>query len=119
MELTNELVDFAVHEFNAYPRFIAAMRTKPPYLPEGQVWPPKWVLKPTTDKDGPMVMTRKKFLKNLCILYLLGVKGLATANLDDLFPRDPVLREGWLCNLTNRRDFKRFLRQVCSCMCAF
>ena len=38
---------------------------------------------------------------------------MSSTNLEDMFSRDPVLREQWLCNLTTFRDMKRFLRQVC------
>ena len=108
--LTDELVDFAVQEFNHYPNFLRAHRNRPPYIPPDRVWPPLWVNE--TGRDGPMHLDRKGFIKHICILYLLGVKGLATANLDDLFSRDPIMREEWLCKITTRRDIRRFIRQV-------
>lgn len=64
-----------------------------------------------------MTLNRKQFLKYILCLYLLGVKGLQNANLDEMFSKDPVLREQWLCDITNRRDMRRFLRQVCACVC--
>ena len=59
-----------------------------------------------------MHIDRKQFLKYVCILYLLGVKGMQQRNLDDMFSRDPIMREDWLCRVTNRRDMGRFIRQV-------
>ena len=60
-----------------------------------------------------MILTAKEYLKYIAILYLLGVKGLQSANLDDLFSTDPILGEPWLRRATNRHDLGRFLRQVC------
>ena len=108
--LTDELVDFAVLEFNAYPTFLAATRQRPPYVPDRYEWPPKWVS--DTGRDGRMKINRVQFLKFIMILYLLGAKGLHNANLNDLFSNDPILREEWLCRLTTRRELGRFLRQV-------
>ena len=66
-----------------------------------------------------MVITCKEFLRYLCVIYLLGVKGLASANLKDLFSNDPFMREPWLCKVTTLRDLRRFIRQVCAraCLC--
>ena len=89
--LTDELVEFATNEFNHYPKTLAAMRARPFYIPAHLEWPPKWVNK--TDRDGPMKLTPKQFLKYLGILYLLGAKCLQSCSLDDLFSRDPVMRE--------------------------
>ena len=103
-----------VTEFNHYPRVLAATRQRPPYVPERYQWPPKWVT--DTGRDGYMVITKNVFLR-LCILYLLGVKGLGSSNLKDLFSRDPFMSEEWLCTVTNLRDLTRFIRQVCVCVC--
>ena len=108
--MTDELLKFACDEFNYYPKFLASLRTRPPYIKEDVEWPPRWVNQ--TGAKGPMHCTPKTYLKNLAILYLLGVKHLNTANLDDLFGNDPFLREEWLCQLTTRRELGRFLRQV-------
>ena len=108
--LTDELIAFAVREFNYYPTSLKATRTRPTYIPQNQEWPPKWVYQ--TGVEGPLTLTEKDFLRNLAILYLLGVKGLASANIYDLFSNDPYLREDWLCKTTTRRDFTRFIRQV-------
>ena len=108
--LTDELLQFAVEEFNHYPKFLAAQRTRPPFVPKNQQWPPKWVSQ--DGARGPMYLTVKEYLKFLAILYLLGVKKLSDCNLDDLFSNDPVLREPWLCRITTRNDLGRFLRQV-------
>ena len=108
--LTDELLDFALQEFNHYPKTLAARRTRPHYVPARYQWPPKWVN--DTGRDGPMVLNKKQYLKYIMILYLLGVKHLNNTNLDDMFSNDPILREEWLCKVTNRRDFGRFLRQV-------
>ena len=122
--MTDDLIDFAVREFNAYPKFLAVMRNRPHYVPRHQEWPPKWVNE--HGRDGPMLIDKQKFLRYVCILYLLGVRGLQNANLDDMFSRSPLLRENWLCRLTNRRELGRFLRQVgwsicvclvCVCVC--
>ena len=113
--LTDELVAFAVAEFNHYPRCLAASRTRPFYIPDNQVWPPKWVNQ--SDYQGPMHLTNKEFLKYIDILYILGVKGLGDATISDLFSNDPVLREEWLCKITSRNDLSRFIRQVCECVC--
>ena len=109
--LTDELVEFAVTEFNHYPKILAATRQRPPFVPERYQWPPAWVN--DDGRDGRMQLTKNEFLKYICILYLLGVKGLQNTSLKDLFSRDPFMREEWLCRLTNLRDIQRFLRQVC------
>ena len=108
--LTDELVKFAVHEFNFYPKSLAAQRTRPSYIPEGREWPPKWVNQ--VGSNGPMHLTPEKFLKMILILFLLGAKGLSNTNLDDMFSINPIMREHWLCNITTRREIGRFLRQV-------
>ena len=107
---TDELIEFAVKEFNHYPKTLAAMRTRPPYIRKDLQWPPVWVNQ--EGRLGPMKLTVKEYVKYIAILYLLGVKGLQTTNLDDLFSTDPILREPWLCRVTNRHDLGRFLRQV-------
>ena len=61
-----------------------------------------------------MKLNRQEFLKYIMILYLLGAKGLADRPLDEMFSNDPIMREEWLCQLTTRRDMRRFLRQVCT-----
>ena len=108
--LTNEMIDFAVLEFNHYPKTLAARRTRPPYIPKNKSWPPKWVNE--TGRTGPMELNRHQFLKYICILYLLGVKRLQDTNLEDLFSVDPIMREDWLRDITNKNDMQRFLRQV-------
>ena len=107
---TDELLKFAVDEFNHYPKFLAANRTRPPYINEDKAWPPKWVNE--EGADCPMHLTNKEYLKYITILYLLGVKRLSNSNLDDLFGPDPYMREEWLIRVTTRRDMGRFLRQV-------
>ena len=114
VELTDKLIEFAVNEFNYYPKFLAAQRTRPWYAPENKQWPPKWVNE--TGRKGPMKLDKKGFIKFLMIFHLLGVKGLGGACVDEMFSKDPVLREEWLCKCTNRNDFQRFLRQVCVCV---
>ena len=109
---TNDLVDFALTEFNQYPVYLAANRTRPPYIPGRYPWPPKWVTE--TAREGRMKLNRQEFLKYIMILYLLGAKGLADRPLDEMFSNDPIMREEWLCQLTTRRDMRRFLRQVCT-----
>ena len=59
-----------------------------------------------------MRLSRNEFLKYVCVLHLLGVKHLGDTSLDDMFSRDPIMREDWLCRVTNRRDLGRFLRQA-------
>ena len=108
--LTDELLRFAVREFNHYPKTLAAMRDRPHYVRANLQWPPAWV--GASGRLGPMNLTTKDYLKYIAILYLLGAKGLQNSNLDDLFSSDPVLREEWLCKITNRHDLGRFLRQV-------
>ena len=108
--LTEELLDFAVQEFNYYPKSLAAQRTRPYYVPANMEWPPKWVN--ATGRDGPMLMTKQKMLKILDILYLLGVKKLGGTSINDMFSDDPYLREDWLCKTTSRNDLQRFIRQV-------
>ena len=107
---TDEMVDFALTEFNHYPKTLASMRTRPPYVPKGKEWPPKWVNE--TGRGGPMHLNKHQYLKYICILYLLGVKNLNNTSLDDLFSANPIMRENWLCEITTRRDLGRFLRQV-------
>ena len=106
----NDLVDFALTEFNQYPVYLAANRQRPPYIPERYQWPPQWVT--DTGRDGRMKLNRQEFLKYIAILYLLDAKGLADRPLDLMFSNDPIMREEWLCKLTTRRDMRRFLRQV-------
>ena len=107
---TDELLAFAVDEFNHYPKYLAASRTRPPYVPRNKQWPPKWVN--DSGPDGPMHLTGPQYMKYILILYLLGVKGLNNANIADMFSNKPILREEWLCQVTSRRDLQRFLRQV-------
>ena len=115
--LTDELVDFAVEEFNHYPNYLRAFRNRPAYIPDHLPCPPKWVNE--TGRDGPMHLDRNGFLKFILILYvilyLLGVKRLQACSLPDLFSRDPIMREDWLCTVTNKRDLNRFIRQVNEC----
>ena len=115
--MDDELVRFACKEFNHYPKFLAANRTRPHYIRGDRQWPPKWVS--VTGREGPLTLTPKEYLKYVAILYLLGVKGLSGASLQDLFSRDPILREEWLCRVTNRNDLQRFLRQVRVCVSAY
>lgn len=66
-----------------------------------------------------MLLEEGEYMKFILIIYLLGVKGLNNANIVDMFGNDPVMREEWLCQATNRHDLQRFLRQarVFDCMC--
>ena len=107
---TDEMVAFALEEFNHYPKTLASMRTRPPYIPKEREWPPKWVSE--KGRCGPMQLNKEQYLKYICILYLLGAKNLNNTSLDDLFSTNPIMRENWLCEVTTRRDLGRFLRQV-------
>ena len=108
-------MEFAVIEFNHYPKALAATRQRPHYVPARYQWPPKWVT--DNGREGFMVLTKNEFLRYLMVIYLLGVKGLGSANLKDLFSKNPLLREEWLCTVTNLRDLTRFIRQVCGFVC--
>ena len=107
---TDEMVKFACEEFNHYPKTLAAKRTRPHYVAKNLPWPPKWVNE--EGREGPMKLTPRQYMKYILILYLLGAKRLNECNLDDLFSNHPIMQEKWLKQVTNRRDFRRFLRQV-------
>ena len=57
---TKELSEFARREFNYYPRFLGAQRTRPHYINKNRAWPPKWVH--AKGRDGPMYLSYKEYM---------------------------------------------------------
>ena len=66
-----------------------------------------------------MHINRQKFLRFICILYLLGVRGLSDGNLDEMFSRDPAtLVRGVAMQTNNQKRTKKIFETGSSILCA-
>ena len=102
---TQKMWDIGRDCFNAYPRYLGSLQARPPWTPSNHPWPPTWT-------ESPLKFNDQEYKHHTMILHLLGLKRLGRNSVRKMFSTDTFQREDWLRNLTTRRKFEGFLRQL-------
>ena len=102
---TQEMWDMGRHCFNAFPKFVSAQETRPPWTPRNQPWPPKWTQSPLRFSDA-------EYKHYTMLLHQMGLKRLGRCNLRKMFSCHNLYQEDWLKNKTSRDKMEAFLRQL-------
>ena len=96
---TEEMWDDSVKSFNAYPKYMAAQQTRPPWTPANQPWPPLWTA-------NPLVFSKEDYQHHTMLLHLMGVKRLGSNSVRKMFSTAELHVEAWLKKLTSRDKFE-------------